>query len=54
MITSKEDILSQGQRWAKAAGATVKSEGLEVSPLTSYAGEGLEKYKGQEISAAAI
>ncbi|KAK6820966.1 nucleotide-diphospho-sugar transferase [Apiospora arundinis] len=47
MITSKEDILSQGQRWAKAAGATVKSEGLE-------AGEGLEKYKGQEISAAAI
>ncbi|KAK8075209.1 UDP-N-acetylglucosamine pyrophosphorylase [Apiospora hydei] len=48
------DILSQGQRWATAAGAVVKNEGLEVSPLTSYAGEGLEKYKGQEISAEAI
>ncbi|KAK8061529.1 hypothetical protein PG994_007895 [Apiospora phragmitis] len=54
MITSKNDILAQGQRWAQAAGAVVKNEGLEVSPLTSYAGEGLEKYNGQEISAAAI
>ncbi|KAK8121958.1 UDP-N-acetylglucosamine pyrophosphorylase [Apiospora sp. TS-2023a] len=54
MITSKSDIMAQGQRWAKAAGAVVKNEGLEVSPLTSYAGEGLEKYNGQEISVEAI
>lgn len=38
--TSKKDIMSQGQRWAEAAGATVvsqgKGEGIEVSPLYSY------------------
>jgi UDP-N-acetylglucosamine/UDP-N-acetylgalactosamine diphosphorylase len=39
MITSKQDIMGQGKRWVDAAGATVSngaSEGLEVSPLTSY------------------
>jgi UDP-N-acetylglucosamine/UDP-N-acetylgalactosamine diphosphorylase len=38
--TSKKDIMSQGQRWVEAAGATVvsagKGEGVEVSPLFSY------------------
>ena len=38
--TSKKDILSQGARWVKAAGATVESEseevGVEVSPFVSY------------------
>ena len=38
--TSKRDILGQGSRWIKAAGALVSSEtddiGVEVSPLISY------------------
>ena len=38
--TSKRDIMQQGQRWAKAAGAMVVSEGeesgIEISPLVSY------------------
>ena len=38
--TSKQDILSQGARWVRSAGATVESEGtssdVEVSPLISY------------------
>lgn len=42
--TSKHDILSQGIRWAKAAGAIVTSveamdsTGIEISPLISYVG----------------
>jgi len=38
--TSKKDMMEQGARWVKAAGATVVSEeddaGVEVSPLISY------------------
>ena len=38
--TSKKDIMDQGARWLKAAGATVTSGtddlGVEVSPLVSY------------------
>ncbi|KAF8254048.1 nucleotide-diphospho-sugar transferase [Wilcoxina mikolae CBS 423.85] len=51
--TSKRDVLNQGKRWAEAAGATIVSEepetGVEVSPLISYGGEGLEFLKGREI-----
>ncbi|PBP17833.1 UDP-N-acetylglucosamine pyrophosphorylase [Diplocarpon rosae] len=56
--TSKKDIMDQGKRWAQAAGATVVSEGdadgIEISPLISYGGEGLEKLKGQTITAPAV
>ncbi|KAI1186992.1 nucleotide-diphospho-sugar transferase [Nemania serpens] len=55
--TSRQDIKAQGKRWAEAAGATVKNgddEGLEVSPLTSYGGEGLDSYKGKEIEELTI
>ncbi|KAI1326182.1 nucleotide-diphospho-sugar transferase [Xylariaceae sp. FL0255] len=55
--TSRQSIKAQGKRWAEAAGATVNNgdeEGLEVSPSTSYGGEGLEKYKGEEIAEVRI
>lgn len=35
--TSRASIMSQGEKWAKAAGATVVADGgVEVSPLISY------------------
>ncbi|KAJ3228392.1 UDP-N-acetylglucosamine pyrophosphorylase [Clydaea vesicula] len=53
--TSRADILAQHVRFAEKAGATVlESEGqpykiLEISPLISYEGEGLESLKGKKI-----
>lgn len=56
--TSKKDIMTQGSEWLKAAGAIVVSQdndaGVEVSPLISYGGEGLEYLKGREINAPAV
>lgn len=57
--TSKKDIMQQGARWLQEAGATVFSEndpeaGVEVSPLISYAGEGLEYLKGGEVRSPAV
>lgn len=64
--TSKRDILLQGRRWLEAAGATVTvssdarsdvpaaETGIEVPPLVSYGGEGLEGLKGKSIVAPAL
>ena len=57
--TSRKDILAQGRRFLQNAGATVTSEsddesGVEVSPLISYGGEGLEFLNGREIKAPAV
>ncbi|KZF24258.1 nucleotide-diphospho-sugar transferase [Xylona heveae TC161] len=56
--TSRRDILAQGQKWVQAAGAVVTSEneetGVEVSPLISYGGEGLEFVQGRTIKAPAV
>ena len=56
--TSKRDIMNQGARWIKAAGGIIVSEGnedgVEVSPLISYGGEGLEKFSGKSITAPAV
>jgi len=56
--TSRKDIMQQGKRWLQAVGATVVSNGpnngIEVSPLTSYAGEGLEGLAGISINAPSM
>jgi UDP-N-acetylglucosamine/UDP-N-acetylgalactosamine diphosphorylase len=58
--TSKRDLLEQGKRWVEKAGGTVVSEkgpdasGVEISPLISYAGEGLQFLKNREIKAPAV
>ncbi|KAG0652341.1 UDP-N-acetylglucosamine pyrophosphorylase [Hyphodiscus hymeniophilus] len=56
--TSKRDVMDQGKRWVQAAGAIVVTEGeadgIEVSPLISYGGEGLQKLNGKTITAPAV
>jgi len=56
--TSKKDILTQGAKWVQAAGGVIVSEGddtgVEVSPLISYGGEGLDFLKDRTIKAPAV
>jgi UDP-N-acetylglucosamine/UDP-N-acetylgalactosamine diphosphorylase len=56
--TSRKDILLQGKRFLEGAGAVVTSEkpdeGVEVSPLISYGGEGLDFLNGRTVKAPAV
>ena len=49
--TSRRDLLAQQKRFLEEAGATV-SAGVEVelSPLLTYSGEGLEAVKGKALT----
>ena len=44
-------LLQLGRQRVQAAGASVSGDGgVEVSPLVSYCGEGLERLKGQVLA----
>ncbi|KAK0539700.1 UDP-N-acetylglucosamine pyrophosphorylase [Tilletia horrida] len=54
--TSRRDLLALQKKWLQAVEGVEVANGVEVeiSPLISYAGEGLEKYKGHKFTSNAI
>ena len=53
--TSRRDLLAQNKRFLEKAGAKVKDGvEIEISPLVSYSGEGLESVKGKTFSKSGI
>ena len=53
--TSRRDILAQHSRYLTLAGAQMaKGVSIELSPLLTYAGEGLESVKGKTLIKSGI
>lgn len=49
--TSKRDLLAQQSRWLQKVGAKVdEGKEIELSPLLTYSGEGLERFKNQTLA----
>ena len=47
--TSRRDVLAQCARWIRSVGGHVEGD-LEISPLLSYGGEGLQAMKGKTFT----
>jgi UDP-N-acetylglucosamine/UDP-N-acetylgalactosamine diphosphorylase len=53
--TSRRDLLAQHRRFLEAAGATVREGAeIELSPLVTYAGEGLALIKGKNFTHSGV
>ncbi len=50
--SARELIYAQGLRWLAKVGAKVPEDTkiMEIDPLLSYEGEGLEEYAGKEVN----